>query len=55
MNLHQFKFIQEAVRRDLNLTEVARVLHTSQPGVSKSILELEEELVLKSSHAMGKD
>ena len=44
MNLHQFRFVQEAVRRNLNLTETARVLHTSQPGVSKAIIELEEEL-----------
>jgi LysR family cys regulon transcriptional activator len=44
MNLHQFRFVQEAVRRQLNLTETAKALHTSQPGVSKAILELEEEL-----------
>jgi LysR family cys regulon transcriptional activator len=44
MNLHQFRFVQEAVRRNLNLTEVAKALHTSQPGVSKAIIELEEEL-----------
>ncbi len=44
MNLHQFKFVQEAVRRNLNLTETAKALFTSQPGVSKAILELEEEL-----------
>jgi len=44
MNLHQFRFIQEAVRRNLNLTETAKALHTSQPGISKAILELEEEL-----------
>lgn len=44
MNLHQFRFVQEAVRRNLNLTETARALHTSQPGISKAILELEEEL-----------
>ena len=44
MNLHQFRFVLEAVRRGLNLTETARALHTSQPGVSKAILELEEEL-----------
>ena len=44
MNLHQFRFVQEAVRRNLNLTETAKALFTSQPGVSKAILELEEEL-----------
>jgi LysR family cys regulon transcriptional activator len=44
MNLHQFRFIQEAVRQDLNLTETAKALHTSQPGISKAILEFEEEL-----------
>ncbi len=44
MNLHQFRFVQEAVRRQLNLTETAKALHTSQPGISKAILELEGEL-----------
>ena len=44
MNLHQFRFVQEAVRHHLNLTDTAKALHTSQPGVSKAILELEQEL-----------
>ncbi|HET7867929.1 MAG TPA: CysB family HTH-type transcriptional regulator [Burkholderiaceae bacterium] len=44
MNLHQFRFVQEAARRNLNLTETAKALHTSQPGISKAILELESEL-----------
>jgi LysR family cys regulon transcriptional activator len=44
MNLHQFRFVQEAARRDLNLTETAKALFTSQPGISKAILELEAEL-----------
>ena len=44
MNLHQFRFVQEAARRNLNLTETAKALHTSQPGISKQIRLLEEEL-----------
>lgn len=44
MNLHQFRFVQEAVRQNLNLTDTAKALFTSQPGVSKAILELEGEL-----------
>ncbi len=44
MNLHQFRFVREAVRRQLNLTETAKALFTSQPGISKAILELEGEL-----------
>jgi LysR family cys regulon transcriptional activator len=54
MNLHQFRFVQEAVRRNLNLTETARVLHTSQPGVSKAIIELEEELGVEIFARHGK-
>jgi LysR family transcriptional regulator, cys regulon transcriptional activator len=44
MNLHQLRFVQEVSRRGLNLTEAAKALHTSQPGVSKGIIELEQEL-----------
>ena len=44
MNLQQLRFVREATRRKLNLSEVAKALHTSQPGVSKAILELEHEL-----------
>ena len=44
MNLHQFRFVREAVRQKFNLTEAAKALFTSQPGVSKAIIELEEEL-----------
>lgn len=44
MNLHQFRFVREAVKQNYNLTEVAKVLYTSQPGISKAIIELEEEL-----------
>ena len=54
MNLHQFRFVQEAIRRDLNLTETAKALHTSQPGVSKAIIELEEELGVEIFARHGK-
>src|SRR5690625_6870473 len=54
MNLQQFRFVREAIRRDFNLTDAARALHTSQPGVSKAIIELEEELGIKIFERHGK-
>ena len=54
MNLHQFRFVQEAARHNLNLTEAAKALHTSQPGVSKAIIELEEELGIEIFARHGK-
>lgn len=44
MNFNQLRFVREAVRRNFNLTVAAEALHTSQPGVSKAIIEFEEEL-----------
>jgi LysR family transcriptional regulator, cys regulon transcriptional activator len=44
MNFQQLRYVRETVRQGLNLTEAARTLHTSQPGVSKQIRELENEL-----------
>lgn len=44
MNFQQLRYVREAVRCDLNLTQAAAALHTSQPGVSKQIRELESEL-----------
>ena len=44
MNLHQLRFVREAVRQNYNLTDAAKSLFTSPPGVSKAIIELEEEL-----------
>jgi LysR family transcriptional regulator, cys regulon transcriptional activator len=54
MNLQQFRYVQETVRQGLNLTEAAKVLHTSQPGVSKSILDLESELGVEIFERHGK-
>lgn len=44
MNFQQLRSVREAARRGFNLTEVANVLFTSQPGVSRQIRELEDEL-----------
>lgn len=44
MNIQQLRYVRETVTQRLNLTAAARALHTSQPGVSKQIRELENEL-----------
>ncbi|HEX2198252.1 MAG TPA: HTH-type transcriptional regulator CysB [Burkholderiales bacterium] len=44
MKLQQLRYLTEVARRDLNVSEAAEALHTSQPGVSKQIRALEEEL-----------
>jgi LysR family cys regulon transcriptional activator len=44
MNFQQLRYVRETVRQGLNLTSAANALHTSQPGVSKQIRELEDEL-----------
>ena len=54
MNLQQLRYVREAVRQNLNLTEAANTLHTSQPGVSKQIKELEEELGVEIFVRRGK-
>jgi LysR family cys regulon transcriptional activator len=54
MNLQQFRFVRETIRRNFNLTEAARTLYTSQPGVSKSIIEFEDELGIKIFERHGK-
>ena len=44
MNLQQLRYVSEVARRGLNVSDAAAALHTSQPGVSKQIRALEEEL-----------
>ena len=54
MNFQQLRSIREAVRQGFNLTTVAEVLHTSQPGVSRQIRELEDELGIEIFVRAGK-
>ncbi len=54
MNFQQLRSVREAVRRRYNLTEVAAALHTSQPGVSRQIRELEDELGIEIFVRAGK-
>jgi len=44
MKLQQLRYLQAVVKHGLNLSEAAAALHTSQPGISKQIRQLEDEL-----------
>ena len=54
MNFQQLRIIRETLRQDFNLTEVANALYTSQPGVSKHIKDLEDELGIEIFLRRGK-
>ena len=54
MNFQQLRIIREAVQRNFNLTDVANALYTSQSGVSKHILDLEDELGIELFVRKGK-
>jgi LysR family cys regulon transcriptional activator len=54
MNFQQLRSVREAVRLGFNLTGVAQALHTSQPGVSRQIRELEDELGIQIFVRAGK-
>ena len=54
MNFQQLRSVRETVRCGFNLTEVAHALHTSQPGVSRQIRELEDELGIELFVRAGK-
>jgi LysR family cys regulon transcriptional activator len=54
MNLQQLRYVREVARCGLNVSEAAAALHTSQPGVSKQIRLLEEELGVEVFVRQGK-
>lgn len=54
MKLHQLRYVREVAKQNLSVSNAADVLHTSQPGVSKQIQLLEEELNLQIFHRNGK-
>ena len=54
MKLQQLRYLTEVVRRGLNVSEAAEALHTSQPGVSKQIKALEQELGIEVFARHGK-
>jgi LysR family transcriptional regulator, cys regulon transcriptional activator len=54
VNFQQLRSVRETVRQGFNLTGVAAALHTSQPGVSRQIRELEDELGIELFHRAGK-
>jgi DNA-binding transcriptional LysR family regulator len=54
MNFQQLRYVREAVRHGLSLTAAAQSLHTSQPGVSRQIKELEDELGVEIFVRRGK-
>jgi LysR family cys regulon transcriptional activator len=54
MKLHQLKYVHEVARQGLSISAAAEALHTSQPGVSKQIQLLEDELNLQIFQRNGK-
>jgi LysR family cys regulon transcriptional activator len=54
MNFQQLRSVRETVRQGYNLTLVAQALHTSQPGVSRQLKELEDELGVELFERAGR-
>ena len=54
MNFQQLRSVRETVQQGFNLTAVAQALFTSQPGVSRQIRELEDELGVEIFGRAGK-
>ncbi len=54
MNLQQLRYLREVVRHGLKISDAAAALYTSQPGVSKQIKLLEDELGMEIFVRSGK-
>ncbi|HBO39580.1 MAG TPA: transcriptional regulator CysB, partial [Pasteurellaceae bacterium] len=54
MKIQQLRYIVEIVNQNLNVTEAANALYTSQPGISKQVRLLEDELGLQIFERNGK-
>ena len=54
MKLQQLRYIWEVSRHDLNVSATAQSLYTSQPGISKQIRLLEDELGVEIFSRSGK-
>ena len=54
MKLQQLRYLAEVVKHDLNVTATANDLYTSQPGISKQIRLLEDELGVEIFARRGK-
>ncbi|AGH38815.1 HTH-type transcriptional regulator CysB [Bibersteinia trehalosi USDA-ARS-USMARC-188] len=54
MKLQQLRYIVEIVNQNLNITEAAESLYTSQPGISKQVRLLESELGINIFERNGK-
>ncbi|AKO45360.1 HTH-type transcriptional regulator CysB [[Haemophilus] ducreyi] len=54
MKLQQLRYIVEIVNQNLNITEAAEALYTSQPGISKQVRLLESELGINIFERNGK-
>ena len=54
MKLQQLRYLVEVARSNLNVSEAAEALYTSQPGVSKQIKLLEDELGVVVFERSGK-
>jgi LysR family cys regulon transcriptional activator len=54
VNLQQIRYLCAVVDHGLNISDAAEALHTSQPGISKQIRQLEDELGLSVFVRQGK-